>query len=152
MTDIELRMTDPRLQQWGLPAYMTPGAAGLDLRACLDAPLSLAPQAAAILIPAGIALHMANPGMAAVILPRSGLGHKKGLVLGNSVGLIDSDYTATLMISAWNRNPDGAPLYIEPGERIAQLIFVPILRPELRVVDSFSVPTERGGGGFGSTG
>ena len=152
MTDIELRITDDRLRAWGLPAYMTPGAAGLDLRACLDAPLVLAPQAAAILIPAGIALHIGDPGMAAVILPRSGLGHKKGLVLGNSIGLIDSDYLATLMISAWNRNPGGAPIQIEPGERIAQLVFIPVLRPGLRIVDTFSTATDRGQGGFGSTG
>jgi dUTP pyrophosphatase len=128
-------------------------AAAIDLHACLDNPLHLEPQSPAALIPAGIALHMAHSGMAALIVPRSGLGHKKGLVLGNLVGLIDADYTGPIMVSAWNRNAPGTPpVLIEPGERIAQMMFVPILRPGFTVVDAFTQVTGRGAGGFGSTG
>ena len=128
-------------------------AAGIDLHACLDAPLHLAPHSPAVLVQAGIALHMDDPGMTALIVPRSGLGHKKGLVVGNLVGVIDADYTGPIMVSLWNRSAPGTPaVVIEPGERVAQLLFVPVLRPAFRVVESFSGSTARGAGGFGSTG
>ncbi len=150
---IELRMLDPRLLDWGMPAYHSPMAAAIDLRACLDSSLSLPPGAAPVLVSAGIALHIADPGLAALILPRSGLGHRKGLVLGNLVGLIDPDYTGPILVSAWNRAaPGSAPIVIEPGERFAQLMFVPVLRPAFTVVRDFTAPTARGTQGFGSTG
>ncbi|MBW6528578.1 dUTP diphosphatase [Sphingomonas sp. RHCKR7] len=150
---VELRVVDERLHDWGLPRYQTDMAAGIDLHACIDAPLTLQPQAPAVLIPSGIALLMNDPYMAAMLLARSGLGHKKGLILGQSVGLIDADYADQIYISAWLRTPPGSePLVIEPGDRVAQLVFVPILRPALRVVETFSSETGRGLGGFGSTG
>jgi dUTP pyrophosphatase len=150
---IEIKILDPRLNTWGLPKYQTPLAAAIDLFACIDAPLRIEPQKPALLVPSGIALHMDSPHLCAVILPRSGLGHKKGLVLGNSVGLIDADYTAQCFISVWNRNPGGSEaITIEPGERIAQMMFLPVIRPEFQVVDEFSRSSERGAGGFGSTG
>ncbi|MEH7828438.1 dUTP diphosphatase [Gemmobacter denitrificans] len=149
---VEIRVLDLRLLDWGLPRHQTDMAAAVDLFACIDAPLAVAPQAPALLVPSGLALLMGDPHMAAMILPRSGLGHKKGLVMGNSVGLIDADYMAEVQISVWNRNPDGAEIMIEPGERIAQMIFVPVLRPAFTVVDQFSRETARGLGGFGSTG
>jgi dUTP pyrophosphatase len=152
--NVEIKIIDARLHAWGLPQYQSALAAAIDLIACLDAPLVLKPQQPALLIPSGIALHMNSAELCAVILPRSGLGHKKGLVLGNGVGLIDADYTAQCFISAWNRNPadSGADIVINPGERIAQMLFLPVLRPRFSVVDDFSQPSERGGGGFGSTG
>ncbi|MBM3387782.1 MAG: dUTP diphosphatase [Betaproteobacteria bacterium] len=150
--NIEIQILDTRLNTWGLPQYQSAMAAAIDLFACLDAPLQLAPQAPAVLVPSGIALHMNNAHVCAVILPRSGLGHKKGLVLGNSVGLIDADYTAQCFISVWNRNPNGEAITIEPGERIAQMMFLPVVRPQFSVVEQFSSSSERGGGGFGSTG
>jgi dUTP pyrophosphatase len=151
--NIEIKILDPRLNAWGLPTYQTPLAAAIDLFACIDAPMQIQAQAAAVLIPSGIALHMDSPALCAVILPRSGLGHKKGLVLGNSVGLIDADYTAQCFISVWNRNPPGSEaITIEPGERIAQMMFLPVVRPQLNVVAEFSRSSERGAGGFGSTG
>ncbi len=131
-----------------LPAYATPGSAGLDLRACLDAPLRLAPGATA-LISTGLSLHLADPGLAAMILPRSGLGHKHGIVLGNLVGLIDSDYQGPLMVSCWNRS--GVEFSIAPMERVAQLVIVPVLQARFQVVDGFDT-SARGEGGFGSTG
>jgi dUTP pyrophosphatase len=144
---------DARLHAWGLPRYQSEMAAAIDLHACLNETLSLPPGAPAQLIPAGLAVHMADPHMAALIVPRSGLGHKKGLVVGNLVGVIDADYLGPIMVSAWNRNPPGSdPLVITPGERIAQMLFVPILRPDFRVVEAFSRSTSRGEGGFGSTG
>jgi len=151
---IEIKVMDARLHAWGLPQYQTALAAAIDLMACIDAPLVLKPQEPAVLIPTGIALHMNSAGLCAVILPRSGLGHKKGLVLGNSAGLIDADYTAQCFISAWNRNPAGSGLDItvQPGDRIAQMLFLPVVRPQFQVVDEFSAPSERGEGGFGSTG
>ena len=151
---LEVKILDARLHEWGLPKYQTEMAAAIDLFACIDAPLILQPQEAAVLIPSGIALHMDSLELCAVILPRSGLGHKKGLVLGNSVGLIDADYTAQCFISAWNRNPpsSGQAITVNPGERIAQMMFLPVLRPQFRVVSEFSSPSQRGGGGFGSTG
>jgi len=145
--NIDLKILDPRLQD-NLPAYATPGSAGLDLRACLDAPLTLAANAWQ-LVPTGIAIHLANPGYAAMILPRSGLGHKHGIVLGNLVGLIDSDYQGQLMVSAWNRSETA--FTIEPMERIAQLVIVPVVQARFNVVSEF-VASERGENGYGSTG
>src|SRR5437588_2895001 len=152
---IELKILDPRLPGWGFPHYGSDLAAGLDLHACLDAPLLLRPQAPAVLIPAGVAFRIGDPEWCALVLPRSGLGHRDGLVLGNGVGLIDADYEGPLLISAWNRNPplDGAqPITIGPGDRIAQLVFVRTARPEFAVVTSFSQSGTRQAGGFGSTG
>ena len=147
MTHVDVRILDERIAD-RLPAYATAGSAGLDLRACIDAPIVLAPGAAELL-PTGIAIHIGDPGHAAMILPRSGLGHKHGIVLGNLVGLIDSDYQGPLMVSCWNRGQ--APFTIEPFERIAQLVVVPVVRAEFRVVASFDA-SGRGSGGFGSTG
>lgn len=144
---LDIKILDERLRAQ-MPAYATPGSAGLDLRACLHAPLQLAANAWQ-LVPTGMAIHLADPGYAALILPRSGLGHKHGIVLGNLVGLIDSDYQGQLMVSAWNRS--AAPFTIEPMERIAQLVIVPVVQAEFNVVNDFP-PTERGQGGYGSTG
>lgn len=150
---VEIQVLDARLHEWGLPRYQSQMAAAIDLHACLDAPLAIEAGSPAQLVPAGIALHMGNPYMAAVIAPRSGLGHKKGLVLGNSIGVIDADYQGQIMVSVWNRNAAGTPpIVIEPGERIAQMMFVPVLRPVFQTVESFSEDTVRGAGGFGSTG
>jgi dUTP pyrophosphatase len=146
MTAIELKVLDPRAQ---VPHYATDGSAGLDLRALLDAPLILQPGQTE-LIRTGLAVHIADPGLAAVILPRSGLGHKHGIVLGNLVGLIDSDYQGELMVSCWNRGKTAFTL--EPGERMAQLVFVPVVRAALTVVSDFGQGSARGTGGFGSTG
>jgi len=147
VTRVDVRILDPRMAD-RLPAYATSGSAGLDLRACIDAPIVLAPGAAE-LVPTGLAIHIGDPGHAAMILPRSGLGHRHGIVLGNLVGLIDSDYQGPLMVSCWNRGQ--APFTIEPFERIAQLVVVPVVQAEFRVVDRFD-ESERGAGGFGSTG
>ena len=146
---MKVRILDPRVgKEFPLPAYATDGSAGLDLRACLDAPLELAPGKAELL-PTGLAIWVADPGLAAVILPRSGLGHKHGIVLGNLVGLIDSDYQWQLMVSCWNR---GSTAYtVQPGERIAQLVVVPVVQVDLEVVEDFTA-TARGEGGFGSSG
>jgi dUTP pyrophosphatase len=153
MIAVELVVLDQRLHQWGLPTYQSAMAAAIDLHACLDAPLVIAPDTAPTLVPAGFAIHMADPHLAALVLPRSGLGHRRGLVLGNLVGLIDPDYTGPILVSAWNRNAPGTePITLQPGERFAQLLFVPIVRPEITVVDAFSSVSSRGGGGFGSTG
>jgi dUTP pyrophosphatase len=145
---IDVKILDGRMADQ-LPAYATIGSAGLDLRACLDAPLTLAPNAWQ-LVPTGLAIHLADPGFAAMILPRSGLGHKHGIVLGNLVGLIDSDYQGQLMVSAWNRSP--VAFTIEPMERIAQMVIVPVVQAELNVVNEFGEVSERGAGGYGSTG
>ena len=147
MTTVDLKVLDARLAQQ-LPAYATPGSAGLDLRACLDAPVTLEPGQTT-LIPTGLSIHLADPGLAALILPRSGLGHKHGIVLGNLVGLIDSDYQGQLMVSCWNRGQTA--FVINPMERIAQLVLVPVVQATFRVVDDFVV-SARGDGGFGSTG
>lgn len=146
---LKVRVLDPRIgTEWPLPAYATGGSAGLDLRAVLDAPLVLEPGAT-VLVPTGLAIHVEDPGLAAVILPRSGLGHKHGIVLGNLVGLIDSDYQGQLMVSCWNR---GAAAYtVQPGERIAQLVVVPVVQVELAIVEDFAA-SDRGAGGFGSSG
>jgi dUTP pyrophosphatase len=146
-TRVDVRILDRRIAD-RLPAYATAGSAGLDLRACIDRPIVLAPGAAE-LVPTGLAIHIGDPGHAAMILPRSGLGHKHGIVLGNLVGLIDSDYQGPLMVSCWNRG--SAPFTIEPFERIAQLVVVPVVQAEFRVVDAFDA-SGRGAGGFGSTG
>lgn len=150
MPSIELKVLDPRLHEWGLPRYQSSMAAAIDLHACLDAPLALLARAQATLVPAGFAIHMADTGMAALILPRSGSGHRKGLVLGNLVGLIDPDYTGPILVSAWNRGTE--TITLTPGERFAQMVFVPILRPAFTVVEDFTSISERGAGGFGSTG
>jgi len=147
VVDIEIKVLDPRMAD-RLPAYATPGSAGLDLRACLDAPIVLAPGEARLLS-TGLANHVADPNLAAMILPRSGLGHKHGIVLGNLVGLIDSDYQGPLMVSCWNRGQ--APFTVEPFERIAQLVIVPVVHASFRVVEAFDA-SGRGSGGFGSTG
>ena len=147
MIKIDVKIIDPRMADQ-LPAYATPGSAGLDLRACLDAPLTLLPNAWQ-LVPTGIAIYLKDPKFAAMILPRSGLGHKHGIVLGNLVGLIDSDYQGQLMVSAWNRS--AVPFTIEPMERIAQLVIVPVLQAQFNVVSEFPA-SERGEGGYGSTG
>jgi dUTP pyrophosphatase len=145
---IDVKVLDPRMADQ-LPHYATPGSAGLDLRACLDAPLTLAANAWQ-LVPTGLAMHLADSGYAALVLPRSGLGHKHGIVLGNLVGLIDSDYQGQLMLSAWNRSD--VPFTIEPMERLAQLVIVPVVQARFRVVTDFEVTSERGAGGYGSTG
>ena len=145
--NIDVKILDPRMADQ-LPAYATPGSAGLDLRACLAAPLELAPGRTE-LVPTGLAIHLDDPGLAAVLLPRSGLGHKHGIVLGNLVGLIDSDYQGQVMASVWNRG--SASFTIAPGERIAQLVVVPVVQVRLEVVDAFTA-SERGAGGFGSSG
>jgi dUTP pyrophosphatase len=147
MTTIDLKVLDARMAEH-LPAYATPGSAGLDLRACLDAPLVLQPGQTT-LIPTGLSVHIADPGLAAVLLPRSGLGHKHGIVLGNLVGLIDSDYQGPLMVSCWNRS--SVPFTVEPMERIAQMVIVPVVQATFRRVDAFGA-SHRGAGGFGSTG
>jgi dUTP pyrophosphatase len=147
MTLVDLKVLDARMAEQ-LPAYATPGAAGLDLRACVDAPISLEPGQT-VLIPTGLAIHIADPGLAAMILPRSGLGHKHGIVLGNLVGLIDSDYQGQLQVSCWNRGQ--TTFVIAPMDRIAQLVIVPVVQAQFRRVDEFD-SSERGEGGFGSTG
>ena len=147
MKTIDVKVLDPRLREQ-MPAYATPGSAGLDLRACIDAPLTLEPGSTH-LVPTGLAIHIADPAYAAMILPRSGMGHKHGIVLGNLVGLIDSDYQGELMVSAWNRS--STAFVLNPMERLAQLVIVPVLQVAFNVVESFN-ETERGAGGFGSTG
>ncbi len=147
MKNIDVKILDPRMKEQ-LPAYATSGSAGLDLRACLDAPLTIAPGTTH-LIPTGLAIHIADPAYAALILPRSGLGHKHGIVLGNLVGLIDSDYQGQLMISTWNRGQ--TEFVLNPMERLAQLVIVPVLQVGFNVVEEFD-NSERGAGGFGSTG
>src|SRR4051812_4696015 len=152
-TQVELKILDSRLETWGLPRYQSEMAAAVDLHACLAEPLQLHAGSPAQMVPSGLAIHMNDPNLAAVILPRSGAGHRKGLVLGNLLGLIDADFTGPIMISVWNRNPLGTePIMIRPGERIAQMMFIPIVRAELRTVNEFSSWSSRGTGGFGSTG
>jgi deoxyuridine 5'-triphosphate nucleotidohydrolase len=146
---LKVRILDARIgKEFPLPAYATAGSAGMDLRACLDTGLTLAPGRAELL-PTGLAIHVEDPGLAAVILPRSGLGHKHGIVLGNLVGLIDSDYQGQLMVSVWNRGSE--PFTIQPGDRIAQLVVVPVVQVELQVVEDFTT-SSRGAGGFGHSG
>ncbi|HJS21319.1 MAG TPA: dUTP diphosphatase [Steroidobacteraceae bacterium] len=146
---LKIRILDPRLgREFPLPHYATSGSAGLDLRACLEKPVNLEPGAAE-LIPTGLAIHLEDPGLAAVLLPRSGLGHKHGIVLGNLVGLIDSDYQGQVMVSCWNRGRER--FTVQPGERIAQMVVVPVVQVELEIVDSFET-SRRGAGGFGHSG
>jgi dUTP pyrophosphatase len=147
MKTIDLKILDPRMKEL-LPAYATGGSAGLDLRACIDAPLTLEPGQT-VLVPTGLAIHIGDPNYAAMILPRSGLGHKNGIVLGNLVGLIDSDYQGQLMVSTWNRGH--VPFTLQPLDRLAQLVVVPVLQVGFNVVDEFGT-SARGAGGFGSTG
>lgn len=147
MTQIDVRVLDPRVKA-NMPEYATAGSAGLDLRACIDETISIKPGETT-LVPGGIAIHIADPGLAAIILPRSGLGHKHGIVLGNLVGLIDSDYQGQIFVSVWNRGDK--PFELKPLERIAQLVVVPVVQVSFNVVDDFS-ESERGAGGFGSTG
>ncbi|NQD36266.1 dUTP diphosphatase [Permianibacter sp. IMCC34836] len=147
--EVQLKILNPKVgSEFPLPAYATDGSAGMDLRACLDAPLVVEPGQS-VLIPTGLALYIGDPGLAATILPRSGLGHKHGIVLGNLVGLIDSDYQGELLISCWNRSQHAYT--VQPGERIAQLVIVPVVQPRLRVVETFTA-TARGSGGFGHSG
>ncbi|RUO30990.1 dUTP diphosphatase [Aliidiomarina sedimenti] len=146
---VDIKVLDPKMgQDIALPEYATPGSAGLDLRACLDAPLSIEPGET-VLIGTGLAMHIADPGLAATILPRSGLGHKHGIVLGNLVGLIDSDYQGELKVSLWNRSDNA--YRVEPGERIAQMVIVPVVQVEFNLVDEFT-DSSRGEGGFGHSG
>lgn len=163
---VAIRLLDPRLRGWGFPRWGSAGAAGLDLHACLDAPLTLAPQAPAVLVPTGFSVRISDPQWCGLVFPRSGLGHGSGLVLGNGVGVIDADYEGPLMISAWNRNPPhlaGGDVTIAPGDRIAQLVFTRVIRPEFVIVDEGPGGSDgegnggrghgsRGHGGFGSTG
>ena len=149
MEKIQLKILDQRLgNEFPLPHYATDGSAGMDMRACLDAPLELAPGETT-LIPSGLAIHLADAGLAAVLLPRSGLGHKHGIVLGNLVGLIDSDYQGQVFVSCWNRGDE--MFIIQPGERIAQMVIVPVVRADFEIVDEF-ISSDRGAGGFGHTG
>jgi len=146
---IDVKILDARIgKEFPLPCYATPGSAGLDLRACLDEPLNVAPGDC-VLLPTGLAVHIADHNLAAVILPRSGLGHKNGIVLGNLVGLIDSDYQGQLMVSIWNRS--NQPFNIEPGDRIAQMVLIPVVKTEFNIVEEFT-SSERGTGGFGHSG
>ena len=151
---VELKILDPRLPGWGFPHYGSDLAAGLDLHACVEEPARVVPQAPALLLSSGIAVRIGDPEWCALVLPRSGLGHRQGLVLGNAVGLIDADYEGPLLISVWNRNPPGSgeAIRIAPGDRIAQLVFTRIARPEFSLVETFSGSGERQSGGFGSTG
>ncbi|MEE7456351.1 dUTP diphosphatase [Methylorubrum populi] len=160
---VGLHILDPRLRDWGFPRWGSAAAAGLDLHACLDGPLLLEPQAPPALIPAGVSVRIGDPDWCGLVFARSGLGHREGLVLGNGTGVIDADYEGPLLISAWNRNPPagGTPIRIEPGERIAQLVFTRVMRPDFEIRDAQSEgdaperdgrPPGRGQGGFGSTG
>jgi dUTP pyrophosphatase len=152
MLEIELKVLDSRLHAWGLPRYQSDHAAAIDLHACPDGPIVLEAGAAPVMISAGFAVLMGRTDFAALVLPRSGMGHR-GMVLGNLVGLIDPDYTGPILVSAWNRNAPGTPpIRINPGDRFAQMMFVPILRPAFTVVEAFSRDTARGAGGYGSTG
>ncbi|MGV7029782.1 dUTP diphosphatase [Methylobacterium symbioticum] len=152
LPEVAVRILDPRLAGWGFPRWGSEAAAGLDLHACLDAPLSLDPQGPPALIPAGCSLMIGDPAWCGLVFPRSGLGHREGLVLGNGTGVIDADYEGPLLISAWNRNPvPGAPIVIEPGARIAQIVFTRVARPRLRLVEA-APGSARGTAGFGSSG
>ena len=151
--EFELKVLDERLHEWGLPTYHSDMAAGIDLRACIDAPLALEPQAPAVMVPSGVAILIDRPDVVAFVLPRSGLGARAGIILGQSVGTIDPDYAGPWLIPLVNRNAAGTPpVVINPGDRIAQAVFLPLIRPEFRVVEEFSAATARGASGFGSTG
>jgi dUTP pyrophosphatase len=151
--EFELKILDDRVREWGLPNFQTDMSAGIDMYACITEPLELRPQGDAVLVPTGVAILMNDPNVVAFLLARSGLGHKKGVILGQSVGTIDADYANQIFVSTWLRTPPGSePVIINPGDRIAQLVFLPILRPTFQVVEEFSATTLRGMGGFGSTG
>jgi dUTP pyrophosphatase len=151
--EFELKVLDPRLLEWGLPANHSELAAGLDLRACIDAPIAIEPQAPAVMVPTGVAILINRPEVVALVLPRSGLGARQGIVLGQAVGTIDPDYAGPWIVPLVNRNAAGTdPIIINPGDRIAQAVFLPLLRPTFRVVEEFSEKTARSAGGFGSTG
>jgi len=156
MTDdleFELKVLDARLHEWGLPTFHSDMAAGVDLRACIDAPIEIAPQAPAVMVPSGVAILINRPDVVAFVLARSGLGARAGIILGQSVGTIDPDYAGPWLIPLVNRNAAGTPpVVINPGDRIAQAVFLPLLRPRFKVVEEFSAQTTRGSGGFGSTG
>jgi dUTP pyrophosphatase len=153
---VELKILDSRVRDWGFPYYGSEMAAGIDLFACLEAPVKLRPQAEPLLISSGISVRIGNPDWCGLVLPRSGAGHRNGLVLGNSIGVIDADYEGSCMISAWNRTPadpaNDRSILINPGDRIAQLLFVHITRPRLKIVEEFEAPSNRGAKGWGSTG
>ena len=149
---VELKILDQRLPGWGFPSWGSSLAAGLDLHACIEHPLLLEPQMPAVLISAGIAFRIGDAEWCALVLPRSGLGHKEGLVLGNTVGVVDADYEGPCLISAWNRNPGGEAIQVRPGDRIAQLVFTRIARPQFAIVSAFSAGGSRQEAGFGSTG
>ena len=151
--EFELKVLDQRLHEWGLPAYHSEMAAGIDLRACIEKPIELQPLAPATMVPSGVAILINRPDVVALVLPRSGLGARHGIILGQAVGTIDPDYAGEWLIPLVNRNAPGTPpVVINPGDRIAQAVFLPLLRPNFRVVEEFSVTTARGAGGFGSTG
>lgn len=151
--EFELKILDDRVRDWGLPNFQTDMSAGIDMYACINEPLELRPQGDAVLVPTGVAILMNDPNVVAFLLARSGLGHKKGVILGQSVGTIDADYCNQIFVSTWLRTPPGSePVVINPGDRIAQLVFLPILRPTFKIVEEFSATTSRGLGGFGSTG
>jgi dUTP pyrophosphatase len=151
--EFELKVLDPRLHEWGLPASHSEMAAGIDLRACIDAPIELVPQAPATMVPSGVAILINRPDIVAFVLPRSGLGARAGVILGQSVGTIDPDYQGPWLIPLINRNAIGTPpVVIHPGDRIAQAVFLPMIRPTFKIVEEFSSVTARGSGGFGSTG
>jgi dUTP pyrophosphatase len=153
LLSVEVRILDERVREWGLPTYHSEMAAGIDLFACLDHHVDIEPQAPALLVPSGISVHIGDAAFVGLVVPRSGLGHRSGIVLGNLVGVIDADYKGPLLVSAWNRSAPGSlPVRIQPGDRIAQLIFVPVARPSFSVVEVFSKDSDRGEGGFGSTG
>lgn len=150
---MQIKIIDPRLADWGLPDFQSEGAAAIDLVACIEDTMLIDAQAPSVLVNSGIAISFGDLSIAGLVLPRSGLGHKKGLVLGNTVGLIDPDYDGEILISVWNRSAIGTPpLEINPGERIGQMVFVPIVRPTFEIVENFTNQTGRGAGGFGSTG
>ncbi len=151
--ELELKVLDERLHEWGLPAFQSDMAAGIDLRACIDEPLAIEPQAPAVMVPSGVAILINRPDVVAFVLARSGLGAKLGIILGQSVGTIDPDYAGQWLVPLVNRNAAGTPpVTIDPGDRIAQAVFLPLIRPRFRQVEEFSVETARGAGGFGSTG
>lgn len=149
---VELVVLDSRLTEWGLPRYQSAMAAAVDLHVCADGPVTLLAGGPPVLVSAGFAVHLNDAGLAALVLPRSGMAHRRGLVLGNTIGLIDPDYMGPILVSAWNRNASGEAIVLEPGERFAQMMFVPVVRPAFEVVTSFSVTSARGAGGYGSTG
>ena len=154
MKEIEIKILDQRIHEWGMPSYKTELSAGIDLYACCDKPITIYPNGKAILVPTGLSVHMDTTEFFAAIVPRSGTGHKQGIIMGNTIGVIDADYQGQMFLSLWVR-PNGTtiePIFVNPGDRLAQLIFLPVVRPSFKVVDEFSTSTVRGAGGFGHTG